>query len=269
MRLGSPDKAIREHVSQYWGFDQVGVEPARRMKIPSSGVGLVIGFGDPVRVVFPSVRDAPGVRVGAFVAGLHDTYAVTESAGAQRGVQIEMTPLAGHMLLGVPMHLLTNGVVDLEDVLGWRAADLVDQLHDAVGWNERFEILDDFLARRFAVAKRPSPVIEYAWRRLNETQGRIAVRQLASEVEVTRQHLFSLFRDQIGLSPKTMARVLRFQRAVAGMDHAAPGRLAEVAHACGYYDQAHLNREFRSMTGATPTQFLARRLPNGTGITHP
>lgn len=73
------------------------------------------------------------------------------------------------------------------------------------------------------------------------------------------------FRDDIGLAPKSVARILRFQRALASMHAGDRPSLAAVAAGCGYYDQAHLNREFLEMAGTTPTTYLAHRLPGDKG----
>ena len=88
---------------------------------------------------------------------------------------------------------------------------------------------------------------------------------LTAELGVSRQYLATRFRDEVGLPPKTVARIVGFQRAIGllGADHA---HLKRIAHDCGYYDQAHLNRDFRELAGSTPTEFLARRLPDGAGV---
>jgi AraC-like DNA-binding protein len=67
--------------------------------------------------------------------------------------------------------------------------------------------------------------------------------------------LSARFREVVGLPPKTVARLLRLERAI---ELAASGvEWAEVAYACGYYDQSHLVNEFQRITGASPTQYLA------------
>ncbi|ALG08556.1 hypothetical protein AOZ06_17995 [Kibdelosporangium phytohabitans] len=98
----------------------------------------------------------------------------------------------------------------------------------------------------------------WAWRRLCRSGGRIRVAQLAAEVGWTRRHLLTRFREQIGLAPKTAARVIRFQHALRLLQH--PERrlsLAGLAQTTGYSDQAHLTREFRALTGATPLELAA------------
>ena len=72
------------------------------------------------------------------------------------------------------------------------------------------------------------------------------------------------FREHVGISPKLLARILRFNRAVELS--ATPLAWAEVSQTCGYYDQAHMVRDFQQFSGYSPTEFARRRLPDGGGF---
>jgi AraC-like DNA-binding protein len=87
---------------------------------------------------------------------------------------------------------------------------------------------------------------------------------LAAELGCSRRYLVAGFREQVGVPPKTLARILRFHRAV-GMMGSGPG-WAEIALSCGYYDQAHLIRDFNQFAGSSPSDFARRRLPDGGGV---
>jgi transcriptional regulator GlxA family with amidase domain len=76
----------------------------------------------------------------------------------------------------------------------------------------------------------------------------------------------SRFREQLGPPPKTVARLVRFQRAVGSLARTRGYRLAEIAQACGYYDQAHLSRDFRELAGVSPSAFESSLLPDGIGV---
>ena len=266
MAFGAPDPRLRTHVKGYCGYVESTSCPIVRVALPSPSVGLLVGFGPPVRIGYPVARAGPKVRVTSFVAGLHDSYAVVESAGWQQGVQVDLTPIGAHMLVGVPMSTLANQVVELGEVLGRCAARLVEQLGETASWERRFGLIDALLATRLAAAREPSPAISWAWRRLNESGGRLSVAALAAELGSSRQYLVARFREEIGLPPKTMARILRVQRAVRLLQRDREPRLAAIARECGYYDQAHLNRDFRQFAGSTPTEYLSRRLPGGAGV---
>jgi AraC-like DNA-binding protein len=84
---------------------------------------------------------------------------------------------------------------------------------------------------------------------------------LAREIGCSRKYLASRFQEHVGLAPKSVARVLRFERAVRMLGRAGAGvRWSELALACGYYDQAHLIRDFRQFSGQTPGAYLRARL---------
>jgi AraC-like DNA-binding protein len=257
---------LRDHVSDYQGYVEATPQPLRRREPATADVTLIISFGPTIDVLDPAAPQRPAQRAASFVAGLSDAPVLIEHAGIQHGVEVNLTPLGARRLLGVPMHTLTNRVVALEDLLGPDATLLVERLYEAPGWAERFDVLDAAIARRLADAEGPSPAITWAYGRLCDTHGAVPVTELASELGWSRRHLGVRFRDEIGVPPKLLARILRFDRVVALLRRQDPDRWAEVAHGCGYYDQAHFNRDFREFAGTNPSAFVASRLPDGGGF---
>jgi AraC-like DNA-binding protein len=255
--------SLRGDVAGYIGYVEDTNQPLRRREPATVDVTLILSFGPTLEVLDLS---GAGARHTSFVAGLSDAPVLIEHAGIQHGVEINLTPLGARRLLGVPMHELTNRVVELGDVLGPGADLLVERLDEAPGWAERFELLDAALARRLAGARPPKPEVAWAWGRLRATDGAHPVTALADELGWSRRRLGDAFRDQIGLPPKLLARLLRFDRVVARLRDEDPDRWADVAHDAGFYDQAHFNHEFRAFAGVTPSAFLASRLPDGGGF---
>ena len=92
--------------------------------------------------------------------------------------------------------------------------------------------------------------------RLVRDYGRLPIGDLTTELGWSRRRIASEFREQVGLPPKSAARLLRFERAKALLDRADLS-LAEVALESGFYDQSHLSNEFRRITGATPAAYAA------------
>jgi AraC-like DNA-binding protein len=179
---------------------------------------------------------------------------------------VNLTPLGAYRLFGPPERGIRGQVADLEDVLGTRAAGLVEQLFEAKGWEALFALADTAIAARLEERAPASPDVAWAWRRLTESEGRLPIAALTSEVGCSRRHLTTRFREQIGLAPKAFARILRLQRAVRRLGSEGGGNLAEIAHGCGYYDQSHFNRDFGGFAGLTPTELVARELPARRGL---
>ena len=111
-----------------------------------------------------------------------------------------------------------------------------------------------------------SSEVRFAWERLLATGGTITVSALAEETGWSARHLRTKFAGEVGLTPKAAARVVRFDRARRLLQRrAASGRpldLAALAAHCGFYDQAHLDAEFKVLAGSPPTTWLAREFRN-------
>ncbi|WUH98086.1 AraC family transcriptional regulator [Spirillospora sp. NBC_00431] len=211
----------------------------RRRVLALNLVTLIVDFEGCAPLAF-GARDAPEVREGACW---------------RSGVTVGLTPAGTRALLGAPMRTLTGTTAALDGLLGRRADELAERLAAAPGWAARFSVLDDLLARWLRPVPSPDAAAARGWQRLQKTAGRTRIERLAAELGVSRRRLESGFQGEVGLSPKTVARVARFQRAAQVLG-ARDGTFAAAA-ACGFADQPHLNREVRAMTGITPGELRA------------
>ncbi len=258
----SPAGRLRGYVLGYQGYVEHATSFPRRIEAPAPVVPLIISFGPAYRVSGPGGRGLPAA-LSSFVAGLYESYALVEATGLGSGLQINFTPLGARRFLGLPMGELTNRSVGMDELCGAAGRTFVEQLAALPGWADRFDLLDAAIAGRLAESAAPSPGIARTWRRLCETEGRISAGALANELGCSRKHLAAGFRDQIGLPPSTLGRILRFNRALRLLEGREGVCRAAIALDCGYFDQAHFNREFRAFTGRAPGEFLRRRLPDG------
>ena len=251
-----PSPAMRPYVAHYSGYRQRGIAPATHRGLPSPYLTLILTLDDPlVMAAHPDPRQAPG-RYDALIGGLHLTPALITHDGRQSGMQVAVHPLGCRALLGVPAAALAGTDADLADVLGGRATgELRERLHAAPAWPARFAAVDAALRRLVRDGGGVHPGVAYAFDRLLRTGGRVGVAELAAETGWSARHLTNRFRAEVGLRPKEAARVVRFDRARRAL---RPGRrLADVAAGGGYFDQAHLAREFQAMAGVPASRWLA------------
>ncbi len=200
-------------------------------------------------------------RPPAFVMGPHASSWVVDGDCAPSYLEVWLDPLGAYRLLGLPMDELSGQIADLAEVLGDAVRRLAGQLRQTPSWRQRFTLMDQFLLRRLACGPQPSPEVGWAWRRLITTGGRMPISQIAGEVGWSHKHLIVQFRRQAGLRPKTAARLIRLDGVWRHLDQ-QPERLdwGQVAAESGYADQAHLIRDFRQFTGATPAGYRAQTL---------
>jgi AraC-like DNA-binding protein len=248
---GEPGAFLRPHVTHLSAYTERYADPTPRRQPPFAGVVMIFGFGAPLAMSGPGGSR----RLASFAGGLHDTYVDTTTAGIAEGLQVNLTPLGARRLLGVPLRELTNRVVSLEEVLGGWATATVERLAEAPGRAARIALLDEALSGRIDQAPAPDRRVGWAWRRLVATRGTVSVASIAADLGWSHRHLVSRFHDQIGLAPKVAARVLRFEHATGRLRSGMSP--ADTAAVCGYYDQAHMNRDFRTMAGATPRELAS------------
>jgi AraC-like DNA-binding protein len=260
-----PHVSLRPYVREYFGGSEETFVPLCRRELPTEIAPLIINFGPPFRI-FDSENPARWTDHRSFVAGASDRYVLVGSTGAYSCMQVNFTILGMRLFLGRPLRDFANQVVSLDDVFGGEAMRLTMQLYEAPTWDMRFDILERMIGRRLSSARIPPPAVSWMWNRLARSGGQVAIKLLAEQVGWSHKHVVSQFTEQIGLAPKTIARVLRFGRAAEFLKNSERGRLAEIANDCGYYDQAHFTRDFRAFSGVSPTELLASRLPDRGGF---
>jgi AraC-like DNA-binding protein len=237
---------LRGSVSRYCGFREETPSPTARREGPGCQVVVIVSFGEEWWI--------DGDRLSSFVGGLRNRQVRTRHEGRSFGIHVDLVPQAAHRLFGLPLAELAYRQVALEDVLD--EPFLVERLHEAEGWDARFRLLDRVLSGRLRHARPASAEVLWAWRRLVATHGDVLVGRLAEELGWSRKRLVARFREEIGLPPKAVARVLRFERARALATSGSPPDWARIAVESGYYDQSHLIKEFRAFTGRTPETFF-------------
>lgn len=260
-----PVRALQPFVREYTGWFEAIPQPLRRRELPTEEAPLIINFGGPFRLFAPGGTSGAFDRV-SFVTGAFDTYQVVESAGETHGVQINFTLLGMRLLVGRPIEDMTNSALAPEDVFGPFARELAGRLYDAASWDSRFDYLDRALLARLAGADDLPSGVRYAWEEICRSGGRTSIRTVAKEVGWSHRHFTSRFRQELGITPKVLARVMRFGRFVRAARRGAITNLADAAVRCEYFDQSHLHRDAREFAGATPGELLKGTIPDGGGF---
>jgi AraC-like DNA-binding protein len=161
--------------------------------------------------------------------------------------------------LDVPASELRDTTAPIEDVCGQAAVSLRERLLEQENPDERLAILERWLAARLMARRRVAePAVLWAARQI-ERRPHVQIREVADHIGRSSRWFISRFADDVGLTPKVFGRVQRFQRALRRLHRSTGPDLAGVAASTGYFDQAHLTHEFRSIAGLTPSQYLASR----------
>lgn len=250
--------------SSYLGFREETIRPLARRECATLRVPLILNLGAPYQVSLGASRSPR--QLSSFVAGVSDIPAVVLGATQSCAMQVDLTPLGARALLRRPLDELTNQVVAFDDVLGPSGRILIERLHGVTSWASRFAIIDEFLIARLTNAHAGDARVAHVWSRLVASGGQARIDELARDVGWSRKHLGARFRDHVGLTPRVAARVMRFETLLACARARGHRTWGELAATCGYFDQAHLNRDFAEFAHTTPVAYLRDRVPGDAGL---
>lgn len=260
-QLRRPDPNLTRFIEHYWFVtSDEGPVDLRVDVFVDARADLIFNFGAPYtrRVIGGEAREIAISNVD----GQRLEPIRIEQRGLVRttGVRFRLGGLAPFAI--VPLATLTDRTVAPRDALGDDATPLEDTLRDTLDLDAQARALDAFFLR--ALDRAPDLVaFTRAIATAEGTHGGATVEAMAKSAAVSSRHLERLFARHLGVAPKTLARVLRFQRALGALMRDPEGTLADVAVNAGYFDQAHFIKDFRRMTGGVPRGYRGYYPPQG------
>lgn len=265
MDVCRPRAALADLVQQLW-FAEGRISYRRDRILPGGGSFLLINLG-PTQY---RIEAGPPERRIAFediwFCGLQQTPIETE---IPHGSVLLGVVLHGH---GVRPWLHRNAedcadrVLPLSDLLGDGVLDLRQRLLECRSVRQRFALVEDWLLKRLHPGFETSSLARWAVQRIESSSGKASVDELCRQAGVSRRHLGQVLRRDVGLGSKALARVHRFKTALRWLGAVERVPWSELAAHCGYYDQSHLIRDFRTFSGLSPGELLRCERPDAGSV---
>lgn len=249
------------------GYHVVEPAPMIHRGIPSPAITFVSSLHDPIATgMSPEHARGPEASLHhTILGGLHTRPSYIAQPRVQTGIHIAVRPLAARALFGVPAGELDELTIEGRDLLGRGVDQLRERLIELPDWRQRFDVVADYLRERFLQATercRPRPEVAEAWRWIARHRGNGSMAELARHVALSTRQLSTVFRAELGMSPKAVSGLMRFAYARQLVSRRArsdePVDIATVAHAAGFYDHSHLVRDFQRYVGLSPSSWLAQ-----------
>jgi AraC-like DNA-binding protein len=245
-------------------WHSAGVIADRRERVlPNGTYELVLALGDRHRLV---ERDGVRVLPAASFGGLRSSPFVLDHPDRCDTLGIVLRPAGAYALLGQPLWEVSELMLDARDVLGGEVDELAERCAGTRSADARFAHVCHWLTNRLARSRFPDLATAWMAAEIERRAGNLRVGALREETSLSRTRANERFREQIGVRPKLYARLVRFRHVLEGLQ-SGDSALADVALEAGYYDQAHMNAEFRELAGVSPTAFLASMYREGSGNT--
>jgi AraC-like DNA-binding protein len=248
-----PTPRLGSFVECFWTLEGDGFidgSPPERI-LPDGCVELILNFGDRfLQHVDGELRRQPR----NFIVGQMTGPILISANGVVRLLGVRFQPGGTRPFIDLPANEITNRVMELGDLSRPFERSLLGACEHALNLDQKITEVDAFLTSRLNDCKFDPHLLALA-ASVIDRRGLVSVDQLASHAGVSSRQLERRFLQEVGLGPKLLARIVRFQQVFRAVE--SNPAWAEVAIECGYYDQAHLIRDFNQFAQQTPSVLLA------------
>jgi AraC-like DNA-binding protein len=252
-----------ENVIQYYWAGEVTNAPNEKfthIAIAQSRAQILIHYEGEFNALTLANKTEKQLTVGFYGPSLlHQQYASSSQKAGIFGIQL--SPFAIPALFSIPASEVTNQSFALADILGRRSKELEEKIFSAKTGEARAQITSAFFEDRLIGQKNKYRGIEHAVAYMHRMKGQVDIKALIHLSCLSPRQFERNFKELIGFSAQTYLRIIRFESAIQRFT-SSNASLTELSLACGYYDQAHFNRDFKLFTGLTPTQYFSIHPPS-------
>jgi AraC-like DNA-binding protein len=243
-----PARPLSDFVELFWFYQSYAPPHGMERVLPTGTMELVTVLGN---------ADAPGG--GPIVSGAHSQSFTLDTSRPMSVVGVHFRPGGAFPFLGVPAGELHNAQVSLDALWGAKAGELRERLLEAKSAAAKFRILEQTLLSRAKAPLLRHPAVDFAIKEFVRVPHARTIADVTAQSALSPRRFIRIFADQVGLTPKLFCRVRRFQEVLRTIQSRQEVDWADVAVACGYYDQPHFIADFKAFSGLNPTAYLRIR----------
>jgi AraC-like DNA-binding protein len=250
-----PGPLLRSYVSTFWYFrrDVPLLDYHEEYMHPQGGYGIAFNFGDQLQL------DSQPLTEPIFLDGSNTISRKMGFRGSVDLMGVSFWAGSAFPILTVPLAELRNEVALLDVLDRESLMQLYARLYEANDLSVRIHLLEEWLISRLSLGKERHPIVPASLALLREAGGRVSIPALAQRLVISQRQLERLYQNQVGMSPKQYARLLRVETARLALRRGSIESTANLAIELGFYDQAHFIHEFSEVVGITPYRYMERR----------
>lgn len=223
--------------------------------LPDTCVELFVNGCEPQQVVLANGFRASLSR--SFITSRMNSFMDVQTLGCVNFVSVCFFSGSAYLFFPVSMHDVANQTINLYDLWGRYANEMQEQIDHATSLPQRVQLIQHYLVGQLQRSEQFDAGMTFCLEQLQAVNGQLSLAELASRTGISNRQLVRRFNQYVGISPKEFACMLTFNNALKQLKNYPSLSLTEIAHASGYYDQAHFIHTCRDYSGLTPSQLIA------------
>ncbi len=257
----TPNEKLANQVKFYWSLENNDDDAAHDKEriFPDGCIELIFNYGDKFKK-FDNDTDFH-IQPPAFIHGQLKTYFELQAIGKKIGVfSARMHPAGLRPFVDFDVDTFTGAALTMEQVWGDDGKKLEDTMLACSNNTQRITVLEQFLLHKRQALKVDNVPVEYCVDAMLKNVGNVTIDQLADELEIGKRQLERRFTAAVGIAPKLLARIIRFQNVLQLIENSAFKSFTTIAYEGGFYDQSHFIKDFKDFTGLNPKQYFSENL---------
>ncbi len=224
--------------------------------LPSGTIEMIVQLEDePLRCYDPDSFQLTQVMRGPLLVGARSEVQIIDTEQQLDVMGVHFRPGGIRSMFSMPADEISGMDVSVDNLWPGFGDQLAECLATASTPIRKLRVMERLLQRRMKMDREPHRAIPFALEKLEAIDEPLPIGALASDIGLSSRRFIEVFSSHVGLAPKTYARIRRFQRALETIHQRQHRSWADLAFDCGWYDQAHMIRDFKQFSGLTPVQY--------------
>lgn len=255
-----PAFPLNQFIGAFVYFERVEHAHTIDRFLPNGDTEILIDFNDTPQYIYDnnSLKEIQACNK-IWASGLRTEPITIPSGNGAVMMVISFKKGCAGAFFPFPMDEISDCVVDADLVWGSDFGLLREQLLASKDIDRRFELVEKFLLRTFKRKLDLNPCVSFAVNEMIERPDGLSIARMNEKIGYSQKHFTHMFRKQVGVTPKSFLKIMRFQKAVRSIDAATDIDWGAIALESGFYDQAHFIHDFKHFSGFTPEQYAQIR----------
>ncbi len=258
-RIHIPAAPLCFFIEHFFYYEGHTADHTMEKFLPDGSMDLLIDLTETPKKLF---HDEGGTTFTTYkkswISGMKTEYILID-ASVSSMIGVHFKPGGAYPFLDFPVNELNNVTIEMDAIWNNEIHQIREAVLNTYPIDQKFNILENYFLQKGKQRSEPNLLVKYAVEQLLQSPTVWTIDKLTRKVGVTQKHLISLFKKYVGLSPKQLARISKFQKVIQLTEKQQQIEWTQIAYECGYYDQSHFIKEFQAFSGINPSAYMAQR----------